>query len=82
MTFFLILNLWRMAILNFGVRFEVFGGLNFTSRRELVVVLCLPSAYLPGDYWILGQNSQTCPTSGWITTTIFMAPLFDSPPDF
>ena len=72
-----------MAVHNYCVRFEMFGGLSFATRRELVVVLCLPqTSYLAGDYWILGHNSQMCPTSGWVTTTIFVVPMSESPPDF
>ena len=76
------LNLW-MAIQRHCVRFEIFGGLCYTARLELVMVLCIPHAFeLPGDYWILGHNSQICPLSAWTTTTIFLVAMSDAPGDF
>ena len=72
-----------MAIHHHCMRFEIFGGLCYTARLELVVVLCIPHAFeLPGDYWILGHNSRVCPLSEWTTTTIFLVAMSDAPGDF
>ena len=72
-----------MAIYRQYVRFEIFGGLCYTARLELVMVLCIPHEFaLPGEYLILGHNSQVCPLSVWTTTTIFLVARSDAPGDF
>ena len=73
----------RMAVMAGHVRFEIFGGVCYASKLELVVVLCIPHASaLPGDYWILGHNSRVDPFSEWTTTTIFLVAMSDVPGDF